>query len=90
MLNKSLEYIWKNTHSAGVKIQMYHYKVNNKFECDKELKRLLTDRKFKWKKIVNEVGTRFEVLETLNKDFADQTVRARPRSTAAACRERMS
>ena len=72
MLNKALEYLWKNTHCAGVKLQLYHFKQNGKYEYDQEMKQLLTERKFKWKKIVNNASERFEVLETMNKDYVDQ------------------
>jgi hypothetical protein len=27
MMNKTLEYIWKNTHCSSIKINIYHYNV---------------------------------------------------------------
>jgi len=72
MLSKALEFIWKNTHCATIRITLYHYK--NKagvFEVDEDLKKILKERKFKWKNICNEDSFRYEVNEVANTDFVD-------------------
>ena len=73
MLSKVMEHIWKNTHCASIRITLHHFK--NKagiFEVDDDFKKLLKDRKFKWKRICNEESTRFEVYEVNNTDYVDQ------------------
>ena len=73
MLNKCLEYIWKNTHCASVAIKLFHWQdASGKFVVDESMKALLKERKFKWKRISNGDSGRFEVQEVLNSDFMDQ------------------
>lgn len=80
--NKALEYVWKHTHCAAIKVNLYHYQLMKKkagateatmtMDSDPELKAILKERKFRWKNIANEGAVRFETQEVQNADFADQ------------------
>lgn len=66
MFDLSLDYIWKTVKTPAIRVNLYHYREEDgKLKADKEMKNLLTERKFKWKTVQNDMndGSRQEILE---------------------------
>ena len=82
MLGKTLEYLWKHTHCAAVKINLYHFSVMKKkpgakeatptMDADADLKAMLKQLRFKWKCIKNGERYRYETQELANAEYGDQ------------------
>lgn len=76
ILDMAMDYIWKFMHCAAVRINVFHFQAPgaDQLRPDPELRKMLKDRKFKWKTVINdtETGSRYELLEVQNVDFLDQ------------------
>jgi len=65
-LHQAMEYIWKHTHCAAIRINVYHLKqADGTVKADPEIKSLLKAKMFKWKTVINDMNTglRYESLE---------------------------
>ena len=90
VLDMAMDYIWRFTHCAAVKLNLYHFKHEGEDQrkADAEVKQLLKAKKFKWKTVINDTAseTRYETLEVANVDHLDQ----RRQSKATIYREGLS
>ena len=65
-LNMALDYIWTNLYADTVRIDLYHFEHEGKFQTDQEIKAALIMQKkgFKWKSLINQgVGKRHQVMQ---------------------------
>ena len=67
-VDATLEYIWKHMHCSVIRISLYHYQQDDKFQVNPLLKNLLKTKGFKWKTVTNEArtGSRVEIMECNN------------------------
>ena len=55
-------------HCSVIRISLYHYQQDDKFQVNPLLKNLLKTKGFKWKTVTNEArtGSRVEIMECNN------------------------
>lgn len=75
VLDLGLDFIWRTMHCGLIKVFLHHYKnQDGKMKVNMDIKKLLKDRRFKWKQLKNDsnTGYRIEILEVGNLDHQEQ------------------
>lgn len=73
LFDLALDFIWKNTHCSAIRLNLFHITKDGTTKADPEIKKILKQRKFKWKTVQNDsqTGQRFEILEVNNTEHKD-------------------
>jgi len=54
LFDLGLDFIWKNTHCSAIRLNLFHITNDAATKADPEIKKILKQRKFKWKTVQND------------------------------------